>query len=239
MSLLYQTVSFDDNLSLPHFLPKPLKSDSLYEGFIRSSKKKEVDIEFKGMLLSQTEQYLNLLKRLENRFWLYDKEIPIQNRSFIFRYKAFDSVSNQLILADGNKMKASLNSLIYSYNARKYLLQQKKENFIIKSRPLSLTKAGLELSFYGKRALVANSKIFKKGNISYKLWLILNLNFLGQLNFFKLQKWEINSRMDFPKNERNSFVKKMNYYYNQNNLLNSYILLSKKEVKIKSCEKKY
>ena len=228
MSLLYQTVSFNDNLSLPHFLPKPLKSDSLYEAFIRASKKKEVDVEFKGMLLSQTEQYLNLLKRLENRFWIYDKETPLNNKTFIFRYKGFNSLSNQLVLADRKQIKTLSNSLIYSYNARKYLLRQKKENCIVKSRPLSLTKGGLELSFYGKRALLSNSKVFKKGNISYKFWLILNLNFLGQLNSFKLQKLEINSMITLPKNERNSFVKKMNYYYNQNNLLNSYILLSKK-----------
>jgi hypothetical protein len=228
MSLLYQTVSFDDNLSLPHFLPKPLKSDSLYDAFIRFSKKKEVDVEFKGMLLSQSEQYLNLLKRLENRFWIYDKEIPLHNRSFIFRYKGFDAASNRLILADRKQIKTLSNSLIYSYNARKYLLQQKKENFLVKSRPLALTKAGLELSFIGKRALLSNSKIFKKGNISYKLWLILNLNFLGQLNSFKLQKWKINSMGSLPKDERNSFVKKINYYYNQNNLLKSYILLAKK-----------
>jgi hypothetical protein len=227
MSLLYQTVSFNDNLSLPHFLPKPLKSDSLYEAFVRSSKKKEVDLEFKGMLLSQREQYLNVLKRLENRFWIYDKETSVDHKTFIFRYKGFDVLSNQLVLADRKQINTLSNSLIYCYNARKYLLQQKKENCIIKSRPLSLTKAGLELSFNGKRALLSNSKVFKNGNISYKLWLILNLKFLGNLNSFKLQKWDINSMTSLPKNEKNSFVKKMNYYYNQNNLLNSYILLSK------------
>ena len=227
MSLLYQTVSFNDNLSLPHFLPKHLKSDSLYEAFIRSSKKKEVDLEFKGMLVSQREQYLNLLKRLENRFWIYDKETSIDHRTFIFRYKAFDVLSNQLVLADRKQIKTLSNSLIYSYNARKYLLQQKKEKCLIKSRPLSLTKAGLELSFNGKRALLSNSKIFKKGKISYKLWLILNLKFVGNLNSFKLQKWDINSMTSLAKNEKNSFVKKINYYYNQNNLLTSYILLSK------------
>jgi hypothetical protein len=227
MSLLYQTISFNDNLSLPHFLPKPLKSDSLYEAFVRSSKKKEVDLEFKGMLLSQREQYLNVLKRLENRFWIYDKETSVDHKTFIFRYKGFDVLSNQLVLADRKQINTLSNSLIYSYNARKYLLQQKKENCIVKSRPLSLTKAGLELSFYGKRALLSNSKVFKNGNISYKLCLILNLKFLGNLNSFKLQKWDINSMTSLPKNEKNSFVKKMNYYYNQNNLLNSYILLSK------------
>jgi len=227
MNLLYQTISFSDNLSLPHFLPKPLKSDSLYEAFIRTSKKKEVDLEFKGMLLSQTCQYLNLLKRLENRFWIYDKEIPINGKTFLFRYKGFDAMSNQLVLADRKQIKTLSNSLIYSYNARKYLLQHKKENFLIKSRFLCLTKAGLQLSFFGKRALLSNSKIFKKGNLSYKLWLIINLNFLAFLNSFKLKKWEINSITNLPKNERNSFVKKINYYYNQNNLLNSYVLLTK------------
>lgn len=227
MSLLYQTVSFNDNLSLPHFLPKPLKSDSLYEAFVRSSKKKEVDLEFKGMLVSQREQSLNVLKRLENRFWIYDKETPIDHRTFLFRYKGFDVLSNQLVLADRKQVKTLSNSLIYSYNARKYLLQQKKENCLVKSRPLSLTKVGLELSFNGKRALLSNSKVFKKGNISYKLWLILNLKFIGNLNSFKLQKWDINSMTSLPKDKKNSFVKKINYYYNQNNLLSSYILLSK------------
>lgn len=227
MSLLYQTISFNDNLSLPYFLPKPLKSDSLYEAFVRSSKKKEIDLEFKGMLLSQTEQYLNLLRRLENRFWIYDKETSIGNKTFIFRYKAFNVLSNQLILADRKQIKTLSNSLIYSYNARKYLLRHKKDNYVVKSRPLSLTKMGLELSFFGKRALLTNSKFLKRGNISYKVWLILNLNFLGSLNSFKLQKWEINLMTTLPKNERNSFTKKVNYYYNQNNLLNSYILLSK------------
>lgn len=228
MSLLYQTISFNDNLSLPYFLPKPLKSDSLYEAFARSSKKKEVDLEFKGMLLSQTEQYLNLLKRVENRFWIYDKEIPINDKTFIFRYKAFDTLSNQLILADRKQIKILSNSLIYSYNARKYLLQYKKGNYIVKSRSLSLSKLGFELSFFGKRALLTNSKFLRKGNISYKVWLILNLIFLGELNSFKLQKWEINSMTSLPKSERNSFIKKINYYYNQNNLLTSYVLLSKK-----------
>lgn len=227
MSLLYQTVSFNNNLSLPHFLPKSLKSDSLYEAFVRSSKKKEIDLEFKGMLLSKKDQYFNVLNRLENRFWIYDKEISIDHKTFIFRYKGFDNLSNQLVLADREQIKTLSNSLIYSYNARKYLLQQKKENFIVKSRPLSLTKAGLELSFKGKRALLANSRIFKKGNISYKLWLILNLDFLGHLNSFKVQKWDINSMTNLSKTERNSFVKKINSYYNQNNLLTSYILLSK------------
>lgn len=228
MSMLYQTISFNDNLSLPYFLPKPLKSDSLYEAFARSSKKKEVDLEFKGMLLSQTEQYLNLLKRVENRFWIYDKEIPINDKTFIFRYKGFDTLSNQLILADRKRIKILSNSLIYSYNARKYLLQHKKGNYIVKSRSLSLSKLGFELSFFGKRALLTNSKFLRKGNISYKVWLILNLTFLGELNSFKLQKWEINSMTSLPKSERNSFIKKVNYYYNQNNLLTSYVLLSKK-----------
>jgi len=227
MSLLYQTVSFNDNLSLPHFLPKPLKSDCLYEAFVRSSKKKEVNLEFKGMLLSQRELYLNILNRLENRFWVYEKETPIANKSFIFRYKGFDIVSNQLVLADRKRTKTLSNSLIYSYNARKYLLQHKKENCVVKSRPLSFTKAGLELSFNGKRALVSNSKVFKKGNISYKLWLILNLKSLGQLNSFKLQKWDVTPMASSADPEKNSYVKKMNSYYNQNNLLTSYILLSK------------
>lgn len=228
MSLLYQTVSFDDNLSLPHFLPKPLKSDCLYEAFVRSLKKKEVDLEFKGMLLSQREQYLNILNRLENRFWVYDKQTSIDHKTFIFRYKSFDVMSNQLVLADRKQTKTLSNSLIYSYNARKFLLQHKKENCIVKSRPMSLTKVGLELSFNGKRALLSNSKVFKKGNISYKLWLILNLKSLGQLNSFKLQKWDTNSMTSLPKPEKSSYVKKINSYYNQNNLLNSYILLSKK-----------
>lgn len=228
MSLLYQTISFNDNLSLPHFLPKPLKADSLYEAFARSSKKKEVDLEFKGMLLSQTEQYLNLLKRVENRFWIYDKEIAINDKTFVFRYKGFDALSNQLILADRKQIKILSNSLIYSYNARKYVLQSKKRNYVVKSRPLSLSKLGFELSFFGKRALLANSKFLRKGSISYKVWLILNLSFLGELNSFKLQKWEINSMTSLPKSEKNSFIKKVNYYYNQNNLLTSYVLLSKK-----------
>lgn len=227
MSLLYQTVSFNDNLSLPHFLPKPLKSDSLYEAFVRSSKKKEVNLEFKGMLLSQREQYFNILNRLENRFGIYDKETPIDHKTFIFRYKSFDVLSNQLVLADRKQTKTLSNSLIYSYNARKYLLQQHQQKSVVKSRPLSLTKAGFELSFKGKRALLSNSKVFKKGNISYKLWLILNLKFLGQLNSFKLQKWDTSSMTSLPKNEKNSNAKKINSYYNQNNLLTSYILLSK------------
>jgi hypothetical protein len=214
MSLLYQTVSFSDNLSLPHFLPKPLKSDCLYEAFVRSLKKKEVDLEFKGMLLSQREQYLNILNRLENRFWIYDKEIPIVNKSF--RYKGFDVMSKQLILADRQQTKTLSNSLIDSYNARKYLLQHKKENCIVKSRPLSLTKAGLELSFNGKRVLLTNSKVFKKGNIPYKFWLIINFRSLAQLNSFKLQKWEVNS-----------IVKNMDSCDHQNDLWSSYILLAK------------
>lgn len=216
MSLLYQTVSFNDNLSLPYFLPKPLKLDCLYEAFIRSSKKKEIDLEFKGMLLSQREQYLNTLNRLENRFWVYEKETLIDNKSFRFRYKAFDIMLNQLVLADRQQSKTLSNSLIYSYNARKYLLQHKKDNYIVKSRPLSLTKTGLELSFNGKRVLSSNSKVFKKENIPYKLWLIINLKCLAKLNSFKLQKWEINS-----------IVKNMNSYDHQNSLWASYILLAK------------
>ena len=216
MSFLYQTVSFNDNLSLPHLLPKPLKSDCLYEAFVRSLKKKEVDLEFKGLLLSQREPYLNILNRLENRFWVYDKESPIVNKSFRFRYKGFDVMSKQPILADRQQTKTLSNSLIDSYNARKYSLQHQKENCIVKSRPLSLTKAGLELSFNGKRVLLSNSKVFKKGNIPYKFWLIINLKSLAQLNSFKLQKWEVNS-----------IAKNMDSCDHQNDLWTSYILLAK------------
>ena len=228
MSLLYQTSSFHNKLSLPYFIPKPLKSDSLYEAFVRFSRKREVDLEFKGMLLSQTEQSLQLLNRLETRFWIYDQASPISHRNFVFRYKAFNPLSNQLVLADRKQIKTLSNSFIYSYNARKYLLQHNTKNYVVKSRPLALTKMGLELSFFGKRALGMTSKLLKRGKISYKVWLVLNLSCLGRLHYFILQKWKINSITTLSRFEKDSFQKKLNYYYHQNSLLNSYILLSKK-----------
>nr|AHX24958.1 hypothetical protein NaonMp0029 [Nannochloropsis oceanica] len=221
MTLKYKDTNFENPVLISYFIPKPLKSQNIYEAFVRSRKKKEVDLEFREMLIYKTEQQFNCLKRLENRFDIYGKALPNEGQVYTFRFKLFDNTSKLVNFSDRKKRLQNISSYIYAYNSRRHILKNITKN--IKSRLLCLTKGGFKISFFGQKVILFNTMIkatHKK--TSYDMWIISNLKYIGSLNFYNLQKWEIN--MD--KNP-SAFTGKKSILYYKDFSLNSLIILDK------------
>lgn len=237
-----------DPKNLPFMIPKVLREESLCKAFVRSTKKKDLSFEFEGMLLTKTERYLKVLKRLESRFALYPPSSTAQDlekRSFLFRYKGIDAFSNQLSFADKPKRKQQLSPVIPYYNARNYLLKYKNHKMVIKSRMLSLgfqtsrRKARKAISlvksfsytFFGKRAQL---KLRSKDSTikTYKFWLLKNLNLIGVLKGLYLKSWILKD--GWHKKSDNNFDKEseplqLAEYYRQGRSLKSCIRLTNKK----------
>ena len=221
MTLKYKDTNFENPVLISYFIPKPLKSQNIYEAFIRSRKKKEIDLEFKDMLISKTEQQFNCLKRLENRFNIYDKKLPSKGQVYTFRFKSFDNTSKLVNFSDRKKHLQDVSSYVFAYNSRRYILNNITEN--IKSRLLSLTRGGFKISFFGQRVILFNT-IMKTApkKTSYEMWVISNLKYIGSLNLYNLRKWEIN----IEKNPH-TFTGKKSILYYKDFSLNSLIILDK------------
>nr|AHX24997.1 hypothetical protein NaocMp0029 [Nannochloropsis oculata] len=221
MILEYKDTNFENPVLISYFIPKPLKSQNIYEAFVRSRKKKEVDLEFRDTLISKTEQQFNCLKRLENRFNIYGKKLPNKGQIYTFRFKLFDNTSKLVNFGDRKKRLKNVSSYIFAYNSRRYILENITEN--IKSRLLSLTKGGFKISFFGQRVILFNSiKKAAKKKTSYDMWIISNLKYIGLLNLYNLQKWEINMKKNL-----NAITRKKSILYYKDFSLNSLILLDK------------
>jgi hypothetical protein len=232
MTLKYQTTNFESPDLLPFFLLKPLKSQHLYEAFVKSWKNKEVDLEFKGMLLSKTEQQLALLKRLENRFAIYGKTLPNENQIYTFRFKSIETGSKSLQFSDRKTRLKNLSSYVFAYNSRRYLLNNTLKN--VKNRLLALTKGGFKLSFFGQRVLLTTKPKMINKKSSYNLWGILNMKQIGILSLSNLQKWKVNIlRTNSAKNIK-TFAGKKSILYYKDLSFNSSILLKKNVNKILS-----
>lgn len=209
-------LSYDE--SVMNFVPKPLKKEKFYESIVRSSSKKESELEIKDMSLSQICSHTFLLMSLENRFWVYDKVLPYNGQSYNLCFKSFD-----LMLFNARKNKLiNLNSLTYAYSARKHCLKRGKTRFLIKSRLLALTKYGFKLNFYGMRLLLkpfifnpTKYRVVKRRKkVSYRSWLILNLNLIGLLSSFRIRSWTM--KFFNPGKKKRFFARKWDPYYQGN-----------------------
>jgi hypothetical protein len=233
MTFKYQTTNFDSATLLPYLIPKALKSQNLYEAFIRSRKKKEVDLEFKTLQLSKTEQRMNLLKRLENRFDVFKKGLPSNGQSYTFRFKSLENGSGISHFSDRKNRLKNLSSYIFAYNARKYLLMNNKNR--LQTRFLASTKNRCKLSFSGQ-PVVLNVK--RKRKVSHNLKVISNLKKIGLLNFCYLDKWKLDIFKKFP-NKRSTVdgEKEISYYkdlYIRSLLFVKKGILNKRSKKMKS-----
>ena len=226
MTLKYQTINFESPALLPFFLPKPLKSQHLYEAFVKSWKKKEVELEFKGLLLSKTEQQLALLNRLENRFAIYGKTLPNENQVYTFRFKSIETGSKSLQFSDRKTRLQNLSSYIFSYNSRRYLLNNTIKN--VKSRLLAITKGGFKLSFFGQRVILSTKPKMVNKKYSYNLWGVLNLKQIGILHLSNLQKWKVNILKTNSAKNIKTFAGKKSILYYKDLSFNSSIYLKKK-----------
>ena len=226
MTLKYKDTNFENPVLISYFIPKPLKSQNIYEAFVRSRKKKVVDLEFKDMLISKTEQQFNFLKRLENRFNMYGKTLPNEGQVYTFRFKSFDNTSRLVNFSDRKKRLQNVSSYILAYNSRRYILDNKTKN--IKSRLLSLTKGGFKISFFGQRVILLNTKIkIAQKKTSYNMWIISNLKHIGSLNLYNLQKWKINILKTNIEKSHNTFTGKKSILYYKDFSLTSLIILNK------------
>lgn len=236
-----------DPVNLPFIIPRPLQEESLYKAFIRSTKKKDVDLEFEGMLLSRVETYLNLLKRLEHRLCVFS-QFPelrqLENKAYLFRYKGKDSFSNNLAFANKSRSIKHISSMIPFYNVRKYLLQNMNKKILIKSRMLALSlhkqkrksietkrlNTSFSYSFFGKRAVLGPKT---RNRMTYKFWIIQNLNLIGILRGFYLKSWTIkfasNKNVhESPNNE--SFIVQLADYYRQSKFVKSNVRFNKNRI---------
>lgn len=232
--------------NLPFVIPRPLREESLCKAFVRSTKKKEVILEFEGMLLSKTEIYLNLLKRLEWRLGVYSNFsdlYELENQSYLFRYKRKLPFSNDLVFADKSKYKKQVDPMISFYNARKFLLNFKNKKMIVKSRTLTLCVrkhlrkrrvspkkeiSFLSCSFFGKRAHL-NCK--KRESSSYRFWFIRNLKLIGILKALYLKSWGLKYTKPSKAQENckeDSSIVQLADYYKQGKSIKSKIRLTKK-----------
>ena len=235
MILDRKNLVFSYDASLTNFVPKPLKKESLYEAIVRSRSKKEGEMEMKALTLSQISSYTSLLKSLENRFWLYGKTMPNKGLSYLLCFKSFDS----LLFNNRKNKSTNLNSLTYSYNARKHYLKDRKKSVFFKSRLLALTKKGFKLNFYCLRLLLnlmmhLRPFVYKKKKperkkeickITYRFWLISNISLIGLLSSFRISNWSL----QFSKLEKKKrlFARKWDLYYKGNQSLKSQISLRK------------
>lgn len=232
MSLNLNNLPLSYNESITTLMPKLLEKGKLCDSLLRSRTKKEAEMEIKAMTLSQIRSFTSLLKSIENRFWVYDKVLPYSGQSYSLCFKSFDNM-----LFNSRKVKlTNLNSLTYAYSARKNILKNRK--ILFKSRLLALTKKGFKLNFYGqslylkafstKFVKVKGSKTYKKiekrSKVSYRSWLILNLDFIGLLTSFRFNKLDLQF-LKFGK--RKKFDKKWDSYYQGKFGLKSKILIKK------------
>ena len=233
MTFKYQSTNFDSATLLPYLIPKALKSQNLYEAFIRSRKKKEVDLEFKTLQLSKTEQRMNLLNRLENRFDVFKKGLPSNGQSYTFRFKSLENGDRILHFSDRKRQLKNLSSYILAYNARKYLLMNNKNK--LQTRFLASTKNRCKLSFCGQPVVL---KVKRKRQVSHNLKVISNLKKVGLLNFCYLDKWKLNIFKKFT-NKRSTVEgeKEISYYkdlYIRSLLFMKKRILNKRSKKLKS-----
>ena len=233
MTFKYQTANFDSATLLPYLIPKALKSQNLYEAFIRSRKKKEVRLEFKALSLSKNEERMNLLNRLENRFDVFKKGLPSTGQSYIFRFKSLEAGSRTLNFSDRKRRLKNLSSYIFAYNAKKYLLKNNRK--IVKTRFLASTKNRCKLSFCGQPVVL---KAKTKRKIAHNLKVISNLKKVGLLNFCYLNKWKLDILKNFT-NKRSTVdgEKEISYYkdlYIRSLLFMKKRIVDKKRKKMKS-----
>lgn len=206
-------------------MPKPLKSQHLYEAFVKSWKKKEVELEFKGLLLSKTEKQLALLKRLENRFAIYGETFPNENQVYTFRFKSIETGSKSLQFSDRKTRLQNLSSYIFSYNSRRYLINNTIKN--VKSRLLAITKEGFKLSFFGQRVILSTKQKMVNKKYSYNLSGVLNLKHMGILDLSNLEKWKVNILKTNSAKNIKTFNGKKSILYYKDFSFNSSIYLKK------------
>lgn len=236
-----------DPVNLPFIIPRPLQEESLYKAFVRSTKKKDIDLEFEGMLLSRVETYLNLLKRLEYRLCVFSQSSELQqlaNKAYLFRYKGKDSFSNTLIFADQSRSKKHISSMIPFYNLRNYFLKNMNKKILLKSRMLSLSlhkqkrkslgtkglATSFSCSFLGKRAVLDPKN---RNRRTYKFWIIQNLNLIGILRGFYIKSWTIKfaSNKNISENSsKESFIVQLAEYYRQSKFIKSNVQLTKNRI---------